>query len=271
MKKQLQVGLVVEGKTNNSAILRLGGVLERMGPVKSESFAVARRVSNALHAGYAVKRFDDLQAARTILLLVPDRVVRRTVDHFCDSGMPLEGISFILCESWLPSDVLEPLAVRGAVVASVVEVAAANRNWFVVEGHAAATRQIRRMIEHKGDARAFELRPGAKPLYFAAELLATALPMPLFLAAEEALRASGISGQHLHILLREIAEKAFRSLLKGGRGHWGGPLTECSPEAAEAHLKVVRGACPGLAEIVDRQLAWASQRMRKEKPLAAGG
>jgi predicted short-subunit dehydrogenase-like oxidoreductase (DUF2520 family) len=269
MKKQLQLGLVVEGKTDDSAVLRLSGILERLGPVKSGTIRVARRVSNFLRAGYAVDRLDDLQAARTILLHVPEPAVARTVEALCASGIVLDGVSFILCESWLASDVLEPLARRGASVATLVEVAAANRNWFVTEGDAVATRQIRRIIEHNGAARAFELRPGAKSLYFAAELLATALPTPLFLAAEDALRAGGISGNPLHTLLREIGEKAFRDLLKGARVTWGGPLNECSPETAEAHLSALRDARPALAEIVDQQLAWARRQMRGEKPATA--
>lgn len=269
MKKQLQLGLVVEGKINDSTLLRLGGIAERIGPVKAESIGVARRVSNFLHAGYPVERFDDLQAARTVLLHVPDRALGRIVEHLCDSGMPLEGMSFVLCGSWLPSDALEPLAAAGAAVATIVEAAAASRNWFVVEGHATATRQMRSIVEHSGGARAFELRPGTKSLYFAAELLATVLPMPLFLAAEEALRASGISGNHLHLLVRDIAEKAFRDLLKGARRNWGGPLTDCSLETAEAHLSAVRSACPSLGDIIDRQLAWASQRMRKTNQAGA--
>jgi predicted short-subunit dehydrogenase-like oxidoreductase (DUF2520 family) len=267
MTKQLQLGLVVEGKTDKSAVLRLPTIVERMGPVKSGNIRVARRISNFLRAGYAVERFDDLQAARTILVRVPDEAVGRTVDDLCASEVVLEGMSFILCESWLASDVLKPLGRRGASVATVVEVAAANRSWFVTEGDPVATRQIRRIIETGGEAHAFELRPGAKSLYFAAELLATALPVPFFLAAEDALRAGGISGNHLHTLLREIGEKAFRDLLKGARVTWGGPLTECSPETAEAHLSALREARPALAEIVDRQLAWASGQMRKGKPV----
>ncbi|HET8636217.1 MAG TPA: hypothetical protein VFL96_05155 [Acidobacteriaceae bacterium] len=269
MKKQLQLGLVVEGKTNNSPILRLGGILEQLGPVKSENLAVAARVSNFLHAGYAVSRFDDLQAARIVLLHVPDGSLPRIIDALCGAGIPLDGMSFVLCESWLTSEALEPLARRGASVATIVE-AAANRNWFVAEGDTVAARQIRKLVEQSGDARAFELRRGTKPLYFAAELLVDALATPLFLSAEEALRASGISGKHLRVLLREIGEKAFRDLLKGGRGHWGGPLTECSPETAESHLALLRQASPALAETVDRQLAWASERMLKRKPTLAG-
>lgn len=263
MKKQQQLGLVVEGKTNDSSILRLSGIAERIGPVKSRSVGVATRVSNFLNAGYAVTRFEDLQAAQTILLHFPDGALPRTMQDLCDSGIALNKMTFVLCESWLASDSLAPLAAHGATVGTVVQVAAPSRNWFVVEGQPAATRHIRRVIEQSGDVRAFEVHAKAKPLYFAAELLATALTEPLFLAAEQALRAGGISGNHLRILLREIAEKSFRDLLKGGHRNWGGPLTQCSPEVAQAHLAAVRAACPSLAEVIDRQVAWASQRMQK--------
>ena len=51
MKKQLQVGLVVEGNATTSPVLRLSSLTDELGPIKSGGLQVARRVSNFLRAG----------------------------------------------------------------------------------------------------------------------------------------------------------------------------------------------------------------------------
>lgn len=264
MKKQVRLGLVVAGNSTGSAILRLPTLAEELGPIKSPAPRVSSRVSHLLRAGYAVNDYEDLGAARLILLRVPDSMVPRIVDELCASELPLKDLSFALCESWLSMDVLQPLAVRGASVATLVGVPSRRRNWFVVEGQIAAVRQIRGFVE-RNEARAVEIRAKTKQLYFAAELLATALPVPFYMTAQQALRGSGISGKRLHDLLDEIVQEMFSELLKGGRTAWGGPLNECSPETARAYLTALHGTHPEIADVLDEQLPWAVRRMISQK------
>ncbi len=259
MKKRLPLGLVVEGSSKASAILRLPTVGAELGPVKSAAIRVARRLSNFLKAGYAVAEYEELQAARLILLHVPDSAVPRLVEELCQTELVFKDMSFVLCESWLSSSVLSPLASRGATVATVVPVPSSREKWFVVEGQLSAVRQIRRFME-RNDARTFEIRPGTKQLYFAATLLTTALPLPLFFNAQQALRASGISGKQLYGLLDEMAKDMFRSFVNGARVTWGGPLTECSEGTATDYLMSLRGSHPQIAEMVEEQLAWARRK-----------
>jgi predicted short-subunit dehydrogenase-like oxidoreductase (DUF2520 family) len=265
MKKRLPLGLVVEGSSTNSALLRLPSTAEELGPVKSSAVRIARRLSNFLKAGYAVAQYEDLQVARLILLRVPDLAVARVVNEICDSGLLFKDLSFVLCESWLSSDALRPLADRGATVATVVSVPSPRQKWFVVEGQLSAVRQVRRFIE-RNEGRSFELRPGTKPLYFAAQLLVTALPLPLYFDAQQALRSSGITGNHLYTLLDEMSREMFRSFANGARATWGGPLTECSEETASRHLTAVRESQPQIAEAVEEQLAWARKKIRRGMP-----
>lgn len=262
MKKQLQLGAVVEGNSTGSAILRFRTIAEELGPVKSAALRVARRISNFLRAGYAVSDYEELAAARLILLRIPDSVVARIVDELCASELVFKELSFVLCESWLASDALEPLRARGASVATLVGVSGSRRDRFVLEGQISAVRQIRRFIE-RNEARVVEIRPGTKQLYFAAELLATALPMPLFITAQQALRASGVSGNRLHAVLDEMAKEMFSDFLKGARVTWGGPLTKCSSETAGAYLRLLRRSHPQIADVIDEQLPWAKRKMSK--------
>lgn len=265
MRKQLPLGLVVEGSSTNSALLRLSSVAEDLGPVKSATVRVARRLSNFLKAGYVIAQYEDLQAARLILLRLPDSAVARVVAEICASGLLFKDLSFVLCESWLSSAALRPLADRGATVATAVSVPSAREKWFVVEGQLSAVRQVRRFVE-RNEGRTFELRPGTKPLYFAAQLLVTALPIPLYFDAQQALRAGGITGNHMYALLDEMSKEMFRSFVNGARTTWGGPLTECSEETANYHLSALRESQPHIGEALEEQLAWARKKIRRAFP-----
>lgn len=265
MKKQVQLGLVAEGNSGSSAVLRLPKLTEELGPVKSGAFRVARRMSNMLRAGYAVAEYEELQAARLILLRVPDEGVPRIVDELCSSELVLKDLSFVLCESWLTADALEPLRVRGASVATLLGLPSVHPQWFVVEGQVTAVRQARRFLE-QNDVMTAELRPGTKELYFAAEILASALPMPLLLAAQQALRGSGLSGHHLSAMLSEMVQKLARDFLKGARVSWGGPLAECSAGLAENYFTSLRETHPEIAKVIDEQLPWARERMKAKDP-----
>ncbi len=262
MKKQLPLGLVVEGNVTASTLLRLPSVTKELGPVKSTGLQVARRISNLLHAGFAVSSYQELQQLRVILLKMPDLAVPRVVQDLCESDLPLHSISFVLCESWLPTETLQPLRARGACIASLVHAPTTGQPCFVVEGDLFAVRQVRRILE-RGEARTIELSPGAKPLYFAAKLMVTALPVPLLLLAQKTLREGGISGNGLSSLLGDMTREMFDSFSKGTRAAWGGPLTECSPETAEAYWSRLKADHPDLATTLDEQLSGARELLAK--------
>jgi hypothetical protein len=160
--------------------------------------------------------------------------------------------------------VLDPLRACGASVATLVNLPNRGRKWFVLEGQLTAVRQMRRFIE-LNEARALELRPGTKQLYFAAVLLATTIPIPLFLAAKKALRESGVSGNHLRTVLNELGQSMFKGFSKGVRGFWGGPLTECSDETARAQFEALGRSDPQLADLLTEELARARHLMAKQK------
>ncbi len=267
MKKQVQLGLVVEGNSASSAVLRLPRLTEDVGPVKAGALRVARRLSNMLRAGYAVAEYEELQAAKLVFLHVPDSVVPRIVDELCGSDLVLKDLSFVLCETWLTTSALERLRTRGSSVATLLGLPSSHPQWFIVEGQVTAVRQTRRFLE-QNRVRSAEIRPDTKELYFAAELLATALPMPLLLAAQQALRGTGLAGHHLSAVLEEMVEKLIREFLKGARVSWGGPLAEASPETSEAYFEALRQRRPDIAQVIDEQLPWARKRMSKAKELA---
>lgn len=260
MSKQLPFGLVAEGDSRYSEILRLPNLSQDLGPVKSNSFGSARKLCNFLRAGYAVTDYEELQAARVILLRVTDEALPRIVSELVSAGLVLSNFAFVLCESWMTTDALAPLRDAGAAVATVMDVPTERRNWFIMEGQPMAVFHLRRFIE-RNDARAVEIRPGTKSLYFAAELLVNALPVPLLISAQQAFRAMGITSKNLAIISGEMMQEMVRGLLRGARSIWGGPLAEASPETAAAHLEALRSSNPDIARIIDHYLPFAQQVM----------
>lgn len=250
MKKQPPLGLVLEGSSTHSAILRLPRLADELGPVKSSAVRIARRFSNLIQGGYAISEYEELQTARLVLLRVPDAAVNRIVRELCESELLVDRLCFVLCETWLPTDVLAPLMDRGASVATLVRVPAAERDWFVVEGQIAASRLARRFIErHEG--RAFEMKLGSKHLLFAAELLTTVLPTPLLAAAQQTLRAGGVSGNELGALLDQMAQKMLREVIKGVRLPLSSTPPDCTPELGARFMATLREEQPFLASFIE--------------------
>lgn len=262
MKGHLPVGLVVEGSCTDSAVLRLPNIADDLGPVKSTSLRVARRFSNSLRAGYAVADYPELQAARLILIRVPDRSVPRLADELSRSDLVFKDLSFVLCETWLMAGVLEPLRERGASIATLVPGPGRRTEWFVIEGQVSAVRQLRRFLDRNG-ARSFDLRPGSKPLYFAATLFGTVLPVPLLLAAQQALRSSGLSGNQINRVLKDMTVEVSGALGKGARAAWPGPLFDSSPDILNTYMTALRRKNPNAAELLDEQLSVARRQMGK--------
>src|SRR3954454_24702209 len=118
MNQQLQLGLIVEGNSTHSEILRLPSIVQELGPVKSGSIRVARRHSNQIRAGYPVADYQDLHSAHLVLIKVSDPSVPRIIEELCNSDLPMRGLAFALCETWLRSEALDCLSKRGAYVAT---------------------------------------------------------------------------------------------------------------------------------------------------------
>lgn len=260
MKKQSPVGLVVEGNFTKSVILRLPRIAEDVGPIKSTSSRVAKRLSNFLRAGYAVNVYEQLANTSLVLLRAPDSLLARIIEEICCAELDFSSLCFVLCESWLRSDAFDKLRDKGASIATIMPVASIRRSWFITEGDTRALRSLRMLIE-RNEGRTLELRPDGKEFYFAAELLATALPVPLLAAAQHALREAGLSGKHLQQLLEEMAGKMFLDFLHAPRIRWGGPLSECAPEVSELNLQLLAEKNPALSELMNEALSFARKHL----------
>lgn len=266
MKMPRQLGLIVEGNSTKSVILRYPGLADSIGPIKASVLSVAHRVSNFIRAGDAIHDYEDLANCDLVLIRVPDTSVPRIVDELCASALPMSGISFLLCESWLSSEALAPLKARGATVATLLAVPAQSSQWFALEGQYAAVKRSKRLL-NSVDASTVELRTGTKHLYFAASAFAETLPRALFAAAQRSLRRAGLSGNHLYLLLEEMAQNMFRDITRGSRAGWTGPLLDCPEEVARDYLLHLQRTMPDIAKLLSEQLKLAEpfmlQRIRR--------
>ncbi|HEX4748860.1 MAG TPA: DUF2520 domain-containing protein [Bryobacteraceae bacterium] len=248
----MPLGLVLEGSSSRSTLLRLPSLARELGPVKSSAIRLARRFSNLMQGGYPVVGYEELQMARLIFIRVPDSSVARLVQELCASDLVFKRLCFVLCETWLCTDALNPLRERGASVATLLNLPTTERNIFVVEGQAIACRLTRRLIErHEG--RVFELKMGTKHLLYAAELLSAVLAAPLFTAAQQSLRAAGISGNQLAALLEYIAEEMTREVIRGVRLPLGSLPPDSSSELGSAFLNKLRQTQPAVAALIETE------------------
>jgi hypothetical protein len=276
MKTPRQLGLIVEGNSTKSVILRFPDLVENIGPIKASSLSVAHRVSNFIRAGTPADNYEAFEACDLILLRLSDKGAPRVVNELARSELKMAGISFLLCESWLPSDVLAPLKAKGAATATMLPVPAGSTNWFALEGEYTAVKRSRRLL-NSVDANTVELKPGTKHLYFAASAFAETLPRALFAAAQQALRQGGLSGHHLYVVLEEMAQNMFRDISRGARAGWAGPLLDCPEQIAGDYLIQLQRTSPHLAVLLSEQLKLAEpfilqrikRRARKRNSTAA--
>jgi hypothetical protein len=117
------------------------------------------------------------------------------------------------------------------------------------------------------DASTVELKIGTKHLYFAASAFAETLPRALFAAAQRSLRRAGVAGNHLYLVLEEMAQNMFRDISRGSRAGWTGPLLDCPEEIAAGYLIRLQQTVPELATLLSEQLKLAEpfmlQRMNR--------
>lgn len=250
MKKQPQVGLVLEGDASNSALLNLPGLGAIIDLVKSSSLRSARRFANAFRLGEAVQAYEDLQGCRIVLVKVPDsellRVLAELGSAMQDGTMP----QIAICESWISSDMLHEAGAIETKLATATSIPSPLGRWFIAEGDTVAVRQLRRILECC-QAKVVPINRGTKSLYFAAELMTTAAPLPVLTAARGLLREAGLSGNVLSSVVEQLLSRMHRNFRAGHRLAFAGPLAGCPEHIASDHLARARAASPGIAAFLD--------------------
>jgi predicted short-subunit dehydrogenase-like oxidoreductase (DUF2520 family) len=261
MRKARSLALVAAGPVSRSFLARLPLVREHLGPVKSCSFRLASRISNALHAGFPVADYGELEPARVILISLPARSLPRVLGELAAAPVDWRHKAVILCDAEHDSSLLAPLAARGAATASMAPLEGFDTRRILVEGDAPALAAARRLLAH-GELTAVELQRQAKAVYLAGITFLTAFAAPMLAAAGECLRRAGLSRQLAAQVVERLSQRALRSYPRGG----GRACAEAAPRNELAALERVH---PELAASYADAARLAARTRRRGRTRAA--
>src|SRR5260370_12146930 len=110
MKKAKPVALVGAGNLTDSPLIRFLRLSDRLGPVKSQSYRLASRISNILRSGHPVKDYAEFETCQLIFVCVPDPTLPKVVSEMAASGVSWHGKAIVLCSMWLDSGHLSQLS-----------------------------------------------------------------------------------------------------------------------------------------------------------------
>jgi len=203
-------GLICAGGVTQSFLARWPSVLAAIGPVKSVSLRVARRLANSLHAGYAVEHTSAFDNCELVGVAVPDALLDRRLG---DAASHCRAV--VVCDSTRGSESLA----RGECAVATLNAADPGERVFVAEGHVNALALLRRAASRE-NRKLIELRPCSKAMFVAAGYLAGHLMLPAFAAAVESLRAAGFPRSEATRVAEMISARAVRTYTKAGRKAW---------------------------------------------------
>ena len=214
MKSPKTAGLVGAGGVNQSFLARMPGFLEQLGPVKSSSLKVSRRIANGLRAGVGVEAYGALELCKLIWICVPEDLLDSVASQLA-SSLPLTGKTVILCDVLRDSLWPSPLRAAGARLATLNCIPETLEQKFVAEGHPLALADLRKRLA-RDRRRLIEIRPATKPLYLAGVHLASHLLLPWIAGAAESLRAAGFPRNDAVSAVEALGERTLRAYGKAG-------------------------------------------------------
>jgi len=132
-----KAGLAGAGGAGRMSLARMPVLLRHMGPVKSSSFRVARRLASSLRYGHAVRDYAEFGACHSIWIVGSDSWIEAAAAELA-AAIPLRGKTVILSDAWCDSHASSALRAAGAHTASLNAVEETDHRIFVGEGHPAA-------------------------------------------------------------------------------------------------------------------------------------
>jgi predicted short-subunit dehydrogenase-like oxidoreductase (DUF2520 family) len=160
------------------------------------------------------------------------------------------------------------LRIAGARVVTLNCVPESSERKFVGEGHPQALMELRKLLA-VDRRKLIELRPAAKPLYFAGTYLGSQLLMPWIAGAAESFRAAGFSRDEAVSAVEALGVRALRAYAKAGDKAWNRPTAERLHRAIARDLETLRFTDTRLAALFsagsDRMLRYFAKPIRKEQ------
>jgi len=223
----------------------------RIGSVVTRSMGTATAARRRIGGGVPQAGLTQaVLGADVVLISTPDRAIAETAEALARiaSSNAWRGKIVLHTSGALGSDVLRPLALRGASIGSlhpmqtfsgrtVPSLAGAT---FAIEGSAPAMRAARRICRELG-AVPVVIPQRRKSAYHAAAALAAGHILAVAEAAVRILMASGLSRKRAVLALLPLARQTLANYERAGaRPAWTGPLNRGDFGVIERHLEALR-------------------------------
>ena len=240
----------------------------RIGPVITRSMRTARAARRRIGSGKPQAGLSEaVLAADLILIATPDRAIPETAEALARLGGSSRsgakrapgGKRIFGSEAWrgkivlhtsgaVGSDVLRPLALRGAAIGSLHPlqtfsgrtIPSLAGSTFAIEGSVGALRAARRVCSELGGVPVV-LPPGRKAAYHAAAALAAGHVLAVIEAAVRILVSVGFSRKAAVRALVPLTRQTLENYEGvGSRAAWTGPLSRGDFAVIERHLEALR-------------------------------
>lgn len=250
-----KAGLAGAGGAGHMSLARMPALLRHLGPVKSSSFRVARRLTGSLRCGHAVRDYAEFDDCQSIWIAGSEAWIEVAASELA-AAIPMRGRIVILADAWCDSRRPPALRAAGALTASLNTVEETRERIFIAEGHPAAVRFLRGLLA-EDRRKVIEIHPKSKALYFAGVQFGANLILPWIAGAVEALRAAGFSRPDATLLAQALGARALRGYGKGGRRAWNVAKTAELHRAIDRDLDALRAHGSDLAKLYDSGIARA--------------
>jgi predicted short-subunit dehydrogenase-like oxidoreductase (DUF2520 family) len=236
----------------------------RIGPVVTRSLRTARAARRHIGSGKPQAGLSEaVLAADLIVIATPDRAIAETARALArfggsgsarrsrvkkNAGGTWRGKIVLNTSGALSSDILRPLALRGAAIGSLHPLQtfsgrttpSLSGSTCVMEGSTGALRMARRICRELGGV-PLVLPPSRKAAYHAGAALAAGHVLAVIEAAVRMLIAAGFSRQRAVRALVPLTRQTLANYERvGAPAAWTGPLSRGDFAVIEGHLKALR-------------------------------
>ena len=269
----IEVGLIGPGRVGRARAELLPSDSFSVGPVLSSSLTSARRSVRMMRRGFAAGGPEEFNACQMILIAVPDAALEVTALGLSKTEFSWKKKVVLHSSGTIDSSVLQPLANRGASVASMHPLFVFQRRsislagvHFTVEGNVSAVNFARKMIRAFGGD--FQVvGPQDKVHHSIATTLVTDFSTGLIEAAVGQMVRGGFSRKRALAAINRLFQASLEDYEHSGRSSRPGPLLQGNTEALRRQLAALHADDPDLAS----SFRYAAQRLLAFLQKAAAG
>jgi hypothetical protein len=255
MEPEDGVGLVCAGSIGQSFLGRMPALLHQIGPIKTPTFRMSRKVTNILRSGHAASHYSALEFCQLILVWMPetrlDRVLRELVARTPIRQAPFSENMVVLCGCVRDSLASSALEGTGARVATLNPIPDSSERIFVAEGHPATLRRLRALLM-ENQRKLIVLKPGTKPLFFAGVHAGAPLLLPWIAAGMTCLRTAGFSRSEAANVAEIVGRRTLRKYAKAGAKAWNPTIAAELAAALDHGVPYIRARDPELADLYEQ-------------------